>query len=545
LFAGTLMTIKMYFFHALRTSNPIRLFNFYLLINFPETQNAQNRTAGTDTHCDNDKQYEAILNQHEKSNKLYKIVLTRENAYKYLIVALEKCRQTGAMEILKRLEVEGDSSIGRIPQQNIQHCKSNTLKVDNAKISYDKNFLIGKGSSGTAVFKGTFGGRPVAVKRVNIANQDELSNAQEEAKKLILCDRHVNVVRYFYAEKIEDYFLVALELCTCTLEGWVCKKVITANITDILRQITEGLAYLHSRRIIHRDIKPQNILLLKDDSDNQVYAKLADFGISKQLSEDKSDLTVTSSSGTEGWMAPELLQTKVDGSPGFEEKQGKWTDIFALGCVFYYIISGGKHPFGTTSPMRLVNILSNRQTIVANDIEAHYRGGIKLIQMMTHHNRQERCSLIAIRKHPVMWDNKKALQFLVDVSNLAENSGSIVEDAITRLEGNKEKVLGIQGAANWFSLMSAAVLLYIKSKKKMYNGDEVMKLIRAVRNMQNHYEKLPLDAKTEVGALPDQFMLYFISRFPNLVSSAWVAFETAKASLSSYYDENCDFNLEF
>ncbi len=68
--------------------------------------------------------------------------------------------------------------------------------------------------------------------------------------------------------------------------------------------------------------------------------KLADFGLSKVLNNEKGDFTNTSlgnPSGTRGWMAPELYK-----SIRYDSK----VDIFALGCIFGYTLSGGKHPFG-------------------------------------------------------------------------------------------------------------------------------------------------------------------------------------------------------
>jgi len=110
---------------------------------------------------------------------------------------------------------------------------------------------------------------------------------------------------------------------------------------EILRQVTRGLAHLHKLGIIHRDIKPSNILIyIPDEYHGKPLMKLADFGLSKVLNNEKGDFTNTSlgnPSGTRGWMAPELYK-----SIRYDSK----VDIFALGCIFGYTLSGGKHPFG-------------------------------------------------------------------------------------------------------------------------------------------------------------------------------------------------------
>ncbi len=137
---------------------------------------------------------------------------------------------------------------------------------------------------------------------------------------------------------------VVTELCKGTLEDYVKGEYQGPkfpNEADILFQVTRGLAHLHRLNIVHRDIKPTNILIFVPDGDvDEPLMKLADFGISKSLNTDKKDFTntsLTNPSGTKGWMAPEVYQLKR-----FDYK----VDIFPLGCIFAYTLSGGKHPFG-------------------------------------------------------------------------------------------------------------------------------------------------------------------------------------------------------
>jgi len=120
------------------------------------------------------------------------------------------------------------------------------------------------------------------------------------------------------------------------------------------------LAYLHQLDIVHRDIKPSNILIfvpssLEGASDAAAESikpqiKLADFSISKALHVDKKDFTNTSATnpnGTRGWMAPEVYKL---------ERPDSKVDIFPLGCIFAYTLSGGKHPFGDDPDKRSVRI---------------------------------------------------------------------------------------------------------------------------------------------------------------------------------------------
>ena len=134
---------------------------------------------------------------------------------------------------------------------------------------------------------------------------------------------------------------------------------------QVLYQMASGLAYLHQEGIIHRDIKPQNILVVVRD--NSVEMKLADFGLSKEVSyfagkDSKSDLqqsvgcfTLTAIGGTPGWIAPELIKQsaltsskdlKNAKAAGKSIRSSMASDIFAYGISSFYYLTKGIHPFG-------------------------------------------------------------------------------------------------------------------------------------------------------------------------------------------------------
>ena len=167
------------------------------------------------------------------------------------------------------------------------------------------------------------------------------------------------------------------------------------NEREILLQMTRGLSYLHEIPIIHRDIKPTNIFI------TQEYGfvvppriKLADFGISSRLRPDQMDFhnSRENPTGTRGWMAPELYETGPCDST---------VDIFALGCVFGYTLTDGKHPFGDDEHDRISRVI-DRHSIILEQKDFNMKNYenassyLELIKWMVKMNREERPNVIQV-----------------------------------------------------------------------------------------------------------------------------------------------------
>lgn len=252
--------------------------------------------------------------------------------------------------------------------------------------------VLGHGSHGTVVYRGSFDGRDVAVKRMLVEFYDIASH---EVGLLQESDDHNNVIRYFCREQATGFLYIALELCPASLQDIVERpsaypELIQTglDVPDILWQIVAGVRYLHSLKIVHRDLKPQNILVAMPRGrlgSRALRLLISDFGLCKKLEDNQSSFRATTAhaAGTSGWRAPELL-VDDDLSPAALGAQSQHTessepavvdpqtnrratraiDIFSLGCVFYYVLTRGGHPFDKNGKfMREANIVKGNYNL--------------------------------------------------------------------------------------------------------------------------------------------------------------------------------------
>lgn len=139
---------------------------------------------------------------------------------------------------------------------------------------------------------------------------------------------HPNIVEvYDVGEEDGKYYIVMEYLCGKTLKQIIKDrgKISVIDSIDIMKQLASGLEHAHNYNIVHRDIKPQNIVVLEDGT-----CKITDFGIA--VATNAAQLTQTNSvMGSVHYLAPEA----VSGSVCNEQ-----TDIYALGILLYELLSG-------------------------------------------------------------------------------------------------------------------------------------------------------------------------------------------------------------
>jgi fused-like protein len=207
---------------------------------------------------------------------------------------------------------------------------------------------IGEGSFGR-VYKARrkFTGQFVALKFMGKTGKTpaELEALRNEIHILRELD-HPNIIQMLDCFETPKDVVLVTEFAYGELFSVLCedKKLPEAVVQQIARQLASALHYLHSRRIIHRDMKPQNVLIGAGSA-----VKLADFGFSRQMS--ASTIMLTSIKGTPLYLAPEIFTDHA-----YEYK----ADLWGLG-VMLYELAAGQPPFYANSLHGLMAIIMSER----------------------------------------------------------------------------------------------------------------------------------------------------------------------------------------
>lgn len=206
--------------------------------------------------------------------------------------------------------------------------------------------IIGQGGMGK-IYKAIDPGlsKPVIIKQLMLSSQTILKRRFEREASIMKSLSHRNIVKVFNHFKEGDSYFIAMEYIDgMALEDLIKKnkKINTMPAILIFREICNGLKHAHDYGIIHRDIKPDNVLISKTGD-----VKLVDFGIATARPGSTEDLTKTGTvMGTPSYMSPEQITNSKD--------VDKRSDIYSLGVVLYQMITGVK-PFSSAFSAETIN----------------------------------------------------------------------------------------------------------------------------------------------------------------------------------------------
>ena len=270
--------------------------------------------------------------------------------------------------------------------------------------------LIGQGAFGKVnIGLNILAGRVVAIKSFNKKELDE--NGENMKKILYETDlmkklNHPNITKILEVFEDDDYILISMEYINGgNLFSFVKKrrKLSEKTAKYLFKQIILGIQHIHSHKIVHRDIKLENILI---DLNNNI--KICDFGIGKILTYNKQLLY--DKCGTPMYMAPEiLLSSKNHGYEGYP------VDIWSAGISLYIMLSGTlpfnlKNNESSSIDESSENNIELQYSIINNEpkyIEKISDEARDLLKGLLNKNPNKRLTIDQILNHPWLQMNEK------------------------------------------------------------------------------------------------------------------------------------------
>ena len=321
--------------------------------------------------------------------------------------------------------------------------------------------FLGKGSYGE-VYLSTKKGKKgyFATKKIDRKTADKPSFKKyfDNEINILKSLNHPNIVKLEEVKRTANHYYIVMEfingggLSDC-LKKYMDrhKKAFPEDIVQhLMKQIIDGLYYLHSRKIIHRDLKLDNIMINFDseadkESLNMMKArvKIIDFGFAIKLTADKNDLTY-SAVGSPINMDPIILNKfskRKDPNLGYDEK----ADIWSIGTVCYELLIG-KAVFNATTMNDLVDKVENGSYSIPKSVS---REVVSFLNGMLQYDPKNRLSSEQLLKHPFL--TKRPSDFSrMDTAPAKKkpNSDFKKNKSIWAIFNDEEKLVNIDGGKN-------------------------------------------------------------------------------------------------
>jgi serine/threonine-protein kinase len=193
--------------------------------------------------------------------------------------------------------------------------------------------------------------RIVAVKtlRAGRAGPDDLARFRSEAVKLARL-QHPNIVQIFEADDVDGRPYFAMEYVDGGSLQWLGKDPLfdPARAAELVREVAGAIEYAHRMKVVHRDLKPGNVLLTRDGR-----PKVSDFGLAQLLDRTPQSAVPGRVVGTAPYLAPELARAvPPEVSPS--------VDVYGLGAILYELLTGRPPFWGATRQETLQRVVAEQ-----------------------------------------------------------------------------------------------------------------------------------------------------------------------------------------
>jgi hypothetical protein len=247
---------------------------------------------------------------------------------------------------------------------------------------------LGGGGFGSVTL-GTYRGQEVAVKKLLSQYLTDDMKIEFEREITLMKDlRHPHIVQFVGASNVKDNLAIVIEYAPLGSLASVMQKQklsLAMKITMLL-ETAKALQFLHLNGIIHRDIKPQNILVFSVEPRAQVHVKLTDFGTARFIAEDPT--TITKNVGTTVYMAPEAL--------GKNPRVDKSADVYSFAILLWSVLfeQSPFSEFAWDSEIEM-HVKSGKRLQLPSDQDVSPTL-TKLIEICWHHDPKERPSMASV-----------------------------------------------------------------------------------------------------------------------------------------------------